>query len=127
MLAGILLNLPVGRTGPKIKRKCPRDGIINGRFIMVEGYQIDTQDRPEKEIVKRVAKALAKIKLPKEVRTEARTLSKLLLDARYGQSAQCGIRTRANDIIAYRRLAEILKVYVAETEEAALLLLLLEL
>ena len=115
MLAALLCNNGVRG------RKIPRNGIINGRFFSYEGDTYDREDKPERATIKRIAKCLAKIQLPKEVREEVRSISRTILvqDERYLH--------RDTDLVAYRRLVELLRANVEETEEEALLLLLMEL
>ena len=120
MLASLLLNLPVGR-------KFPRDGIIDGKYLMVRGTYIDTKDKPEPETVKKVVRAVRKIKLPRKERVMAEKLAvQATRVAQIPQRAKIDASS-ALDVIAYRALIDLLKKNINETEEEALLLLLMKL
>jgi len=121
MLASLLLNNAYAGHG-----KPKRDYVSNDRFIHYQGVTYDTDDKPEKETVRRIVKAVAKINVPKEVRTEINALSRVLLD----DGAQRSIQRQLERARDYRRLAELLRAHVqevADAEEAAFMLLLMEL
>ncbi|MCK5013205.1 MAG: hypothetical protein KAS66_05255 [Candidatus Omnitrophica bacterium] len=118
MLAGLLLNEPVG--GFKVKRKCPRNGILNGRFVMMAGVQFDTESAPEPQIIKALVKEVKKLKLPKQVRTRA-----LAFASRIDTDDKLGLCRAGADHTAYKGLLELVKKHISEEEEMALVMILL--
>jgi len=118
MLAGLLLNEPVGGFS---KKKRLRPKFIKNRYVQCEGYTIDVQDKPEKRIVRHVVKAVRGLSLGREQAKDAEVLVKQVANlSAANDTAPC-------DLVAWKQLIEILRANIAQLEEEEFLLLLMEL
>ena len=125
MLASLLCNPPV--VGIPGRRNKFERGIVNGKYLMVAGYETDVTLDITATIAKDIVRAVHEIKLPKETQAEVKDILQAyrFKKASGNRKAQVNYELLTADYVAYNRLVDILLAHTQEEEEMALIMMMM--